>query len=274
MSRTAARLVAGFLDAVNTVQPRRQRGKTVANLLAALERRGTVEVATTHGGLRFLGHRGRHVAGALGDFFADEPETLAWIDAMTPREVLWDIGASFGQFALYAARRGARVVAFEPKATSYALLVEHVALNDLAGQVTPLPLALADRDGLASLVLASLEPGAALNSLAGEADQFGRVATGFPQPVLTMRLDSAVASLGLPPPDHVKLDVDGAEALILRGGAATLARARSVLIEVEGEAAVRAETVLDPIFVAAGLTEDRGLRERGSQRNRLYRRIV
>lgn len=272
MSRTAARLVARFLDAVNAVQPHRQRGKTIANLAAELERRGTVVVPTARGSLRFLGHRGRHVAGALADFFGDEPETLAWVDAMTPGEVLWDIGASFGQFALYAAQRGVRVIAFEPKATSFALLVEHVALNGLGDSVTPLPIALSDRSGLTALTLSSMEAGAAMNALAGSADQWGRAATGFSQKVQAMRMDDAVAVLGLPPPDHVKLDVDGAEAWILRGGPETLRCTRSVLVEVEGAQADAAATTLEPLLAASGLTEDRAMRDQGSRRNRLFRR--
>lgn len=272
MSRTAARIVAGFLDAVNALQPHRQRGKTIANLMAALERRGTVLVPTAQGGLRFLTHRGRQVAGAIADFFGDEPETLAWIDAMAPGEVLWDIGASFGQFALYAGQRGARVIAFEPKATSFALLVEHVALNRLGAAVTPLCLALSERTGLTTLTLASLEAGAAMNALGGARDQWGRSPQGFAQPVQAMRMDDAARALDLPLPDHIKLDVDGAEEWILRGGPETLARTRSVLLEVEGDLVARAEAAVEPLFAAAGLREDRAVRTQGSRRNRLFRR--
>ena len=243
MSRTAARWVLRWLDLVNAVQPARQRAKTLANLRAALDRRGDVSVTVPGGSLRFLAHRGRHVAGAVARFREDEPETLAWIDAMPPGAVLWDVGASFGQFALYAARGGRRVVAFEPKATSYALLVEHVALNGL---------------------------GAAMNALAGTTDQWGHAPEGFAQPVQTLRLDDAPA-LGLPAPDHLKLDVDGAEAMILRGGPAVLRRLRSVLIEVEG-AQAGPDSPLGPLLAAAGLIEDPAVRGSGSGRNRLFRR--
>ena len=270
MSRTAARWVLRWLDLVNAVQPARQRAKTLANLRTALDLRGDLRVTVPGGSLRFLAHRGRHVAGALARFHDDEPETLAWIDAMPPGAVLWDVGASFGQFALYAARGGRRVVAFEPKATSYALLVEHVALNGLGEAVTPLPLALSDTAGLTRLVVPSLEAGAAMNALAGTTDQWGHAPEGFAQPVQTLRMDDALA-LGLPAPDHLKLDGDGAEAVILRGGPAVLRRLRSVLIEVEGEQA-GPDSPLGPLLAGADLIEDPAIRGSGSGRNRLFRR--
>ena len=99
MSRKIASFVAGVLDVANALQPARQRGKTVANLMVALEERGARTVQTPHGELRFLTHRGRHVGGAVDNFNGNEPETLAWLDEIKPGEVLWDIGAAFGQIA-------------------------------------------------------------------------------------------------------------------------------------------------------------------------------
>ena len=270
MSRTAARLVLRCLDAVNAVQPARQRAKTLANLRAALDQRGLASVAVPGGDLRFFVHRGRHVAGAIARFHDDEPETLAWIDTMEPGAVLWDIGASFGQFALYAARGGRQVLAFEPKATSYALLVEHVALNGLGDAVMPLPIALSDATGLSRLMVQNLEAGTAMNALDGTSDQWGRAPEGFTQPVQTLRMDDAPA-LGLPAPDHLKLDVDGAEAMILRGGPGVLSRVRSVLVEVEGVQAGPDSPLAAPL-AAAGLIEELAVRGAGSGRNRLFRR--
>ena len=272
MSRKAAAFVAGVLDAVNALQPARQRGKTIANLMTALESRGARAVTTPHGDLRFLTHRGRHVGGAVDNFFGNEPETLAWIDGFGPGEVLWDIGGAFGQFALYAGRRGAKVVAFEPKANSYGLLVEHIALNGLGDQVTALPLALSDASGLTGLHLMDMTAGSALNTLAGSLNQHGQLPDAFTQPVIAMTLDDVAATWDLPRPDHIKLDVDGIEAWILRGGPGVLAGAKTLLIEIYGSDAAGLEAEVAPMIAAAGLTEDAAFRGQGSQRNRLYRR--
>ena len=245
MSRTAAALVLGVLDVVNAVQPSRQRGKTVANLMTALAERSARQVETRAGPLRFFVHRGRHVAGAVDNFFGNEPETLAWIDGMSPGETLWDVGAAFGQFSLYAARLGLQVVAFEPKAPSYGLLVEHVALNGLGQGVTALCLALSDRTGPTVLNLHAVDAGGALNSLQGSTDQHGEVPDAFAQPVFAARMDDAVDLYALPRPDHLKLDVDGVEDWILAGGPGVLGGLKSLLMEVEDNAVATAAERLE-----------------------------
>ena len=272
MSRKIASFVAGVLDVANALQPARQRGKTVANLMVALEERGARTVQTPHGELRFLTHRGRHVGGAVDNFNGNEPETLAWLDEIKPGEVLWDIGAAFGQFALYAGQRGVKVIAFEPKATSYGLLVEHIAMNGLGGQVTALCLALSDKTGLTGLLLNDMTPGSALNTVTGSLNQFGVAPTGFEQPVFATTMDEAVSAWSLPAPDHIKLDVDGIEGWILKGGPRCLAGVRTILIEIEGAHAQALEAEALPLFAAAGLVEDEALRGQGSGRNRLFRR--
>lgn len=272
MSRKIAAAALGALDAVNALQPPRQRGKTIANIMAGLEARGARTVDTPHGPLSFLAYRGRHVGGAVDNFFGNEPETLAWIDAMAPGEVLWDIGGAFGQFALYAGRRGLKVVAFEPKAPSYGLLVEHIALNGLGDQVTALPLALSDKAGLTGLHLMDMTAGSALNTLAGSLNQHGQLPEAFLQPVIAVTMDEAKSRWQLPQPDHIKLDVDGVEAWILRGGPQCLKGARSLLVEVYGEHAAALEAEARPMIEAAGLMEDVGFRGQGSRRNWLFRR--
>jgi hypothetical protein len=56
----------------------------------------------------------------------------------------------------------------------------------------------------------------------------------YRQPVMIYRLDDLVEHLGLPLPNHIKLDVDGGELAVLEGAARTLASPslRSMLIEV------------------------------------------
>ena len=85
-------------------------------------------------------------------------------------------------------------------------------------------------------------------------------------------MDDAAALYGLPPPQHVKLDVDGIEPWILAGGAQTLKGVASILIEVEGDAVETVAQDVERPLAAAGLTEDAAMRDRGSGRTRLFRR--
>jgi FkbM family methyltransferase len=121
-----------------------------------------------------------------------------------------------------------RVVAIEPGYASYAALCDNVALNGFEETVTPLPVVLSDRTGLADLAYRSIEPGAAEHVLQSDA------AGAYRQPVLSFRLDDLVSQIGLPAPTLLKVDVDGAEAPVLAGAPLTLVSPalRSVLVEV------------------------------------------
>jgi precorrin-6B methylase 2 len=58
-----------------------------------------------------------------------EPETIRWINTMTPGEVMADIGASTGLYSLYAAMRGITAYAFEPSPVVSEILLKNVHLN-------------------------------------------------------------------------------------------------------------------------------------------------
>lgn len=51
-----------------------------------------------------------------------------------PGDLVVDIGAHVGSFAIWAASRGARVLAFEPAIASFRLLLENVKLNGYGGE--------------------------------------------------------------------------------------------------------------------------------------------
>jgi hypothetical protein len=134
-----------------------------------------------------------------------------------------------------------------------------------------LPLALSDTTTLTSLGLSHLAAGSAGNSLGGAPDQFGQTHSVFNQAAMAFRIDDLRRLFSLPAPDHIKLDVDGIEGAILRGGPETLPQVRTILIEVEGDNAREAESRIEAPLKAAGFAEDHAVREAGSKRNRLYR---
>ena len=54
----------------------------------------------------------RHAVWRYKTLFLKEPETIEWLRALGPDDVLWDIGANVGVYSLYAAIvTGCRVVA-------------------------------------------------------------------------------------------------------------------------------------------------------------------
>lgn len=177
-------------------------------------------------------------------FVETEPELLDFIDAIPDRAVYYDIGASIGHFALYAAMRIKRVIALEPEALNFATAsLNHFLNRDrIAGDFTLLNLAASDALAIEHLAINLYGAGEHTKALQrtdrSEGASSAR-ATLHRQPVLTFPLDELTSRFGLPEPSYLKIDVDGAEASVLMGAARCLENRdlKQVFIELEaGEA--------------------------------------
>jgi FkbM family methyltransferase len=188
--------------------------------------------------LRFLAASRRLLWQALGHEYI-EPELLDFIDAIPTGSTLYDIGASTGIFAMYAACSGCRVAAFEPEAANFSVLSHNAFLNR-GGMQYPAQcfnLALSDSTGLSNMYIKKYEAGGHLKIL-GQPKEVGASDTFEPehvQQVLTFTLDDFLAHTQLPAPEYIKIDVDGAELLVLQGlsGVLRSPRLKSVFIELE-----------------------------------------
>jgi len=161
-----------------------------------------------------------------------DAELIGWAQRFTPPSgKVWDIGANCGVFALAAAGLGAEVLAVEPDPFLSALLLRARAANPQA-KLEVLTAAVADQWGVATLVIASGGRAAnALSRFAGAYLPFGRSEAQALAP--TLRLDDLLA---VSTPSLVKIDVEGAEILALRGASRLLAEVRpTLLMEVASE---------------------------------------
>jgi FkbM family methyltransferase len=168
-------------------------------------------------------------------FFTKEPETIDWIDGFKQGDVLFDIGANVGLYSIYAAKRGIRVVAFEPESQNFALINRNLFLNGLADDVIGLNVAISDKDGMDYLFMPDFQPGGALNNVGEAVDLHHKeFKPHFKQGVITFSLDSFISHYPDYFPTHIKLDVDGLEAKIICGAEKTLRdpRLKSLLIEI------------------------------------------
>ena len=143
---------------------------------------------------------------------------------LQPGGVMFDVGANIGYYSIGAALcvgPAGQVHAFEPTPAVHRRLLENVALNGLR-QVVVHELAVADTAGSATMY--DLPGNSGGNSLGRHA------ASRVSYPVWTIRLDDYVREHAVPRVDLVKLDIEGAEVLALRGMEATLRRFRPHLL--------------------------------------------
>lgn len=167
-------------------------------------------------------------------FSSKEPETLEWIDNMQERAILWDIGANIGLYTCYAVKaRNCQVFAFEPSVFNLELLARNIFINNITDNVTIVPLPLSDKISSNSLNMTTTEWGGALSTFGESYGQDGKpLEKIFTFNTIGLSMVDAVNFLDIPLPDYIKMDVDGIEHLILKGGGSVLKNIKSILIEI------------------------------------------
>jgi len=179
----------------------------------------------------------------ISTFATKEPDTLEWIDSMSRESVVWDVGANIGLYSVYAAKaRNCRVYAFEPSVFNLEFLARNIFLNGLQNQITIVPIALSDKMGASLFKMSNTAWGGALSTFGQDFDQNGAaLANIFEYQTLGVSMSDAVGRMGIPLPQFIKIDVDGIEHFILRGGNDVLSRVDSVLIEINDDFPEQAE---------------------------------
>ena len=203
-----------------------------------------------------------------------EPETFEWIkNNLKVNEVLWDIGANIGVFSLYAALGGKnKVLAIEPSAESYSTLNANIRLNNLEEHIDALCFAGSQETNLLQLHMKDPSSGASHNSIGSSSNQFGEFDVNGKQSVIAISLDDLDQIEGIASPNHVKLDVDGKELEILTGATNVLKKVDSLLVEIEGKNLSENLESIESSISESGLKEEKSWRDKGSGRNRLYKR--
>jgi FkbM family methyltransferase len=130
--------------------------------------------------------------------------------AIAKGSVVVDIGANIGTFAVYAARSGARVYAYEPSRGSFELLCKNLDANGLRDRTSVFMTAVTDKDGdsVAFPIESSPE-----NSIGTDKE----IEMGTCEIVPTTTLGAILAANHLDAVDCAKIDCEGAEYAIVHG---------------------------------------------------------
>jgi FkbM family methyltransferase len=178
-------------------------------------------------------------------FSIKEPETLEWIDRFESGSVFWDVGANVGIYSCYAAKRSdSKVFAFEPSVFNLELLARNIVLNYLTPNITVVPLPLTDMLRTSALNMSSLAWGAAMSTFSKQYGHDGEIIENpFIVPMIGISMDDAINLLRITQPRYIKIDVDGIEDLILKGGTEVLTKTKSILVEVNDNFLLQADKV-------------------------------
>ena len=175
-------------------------------------------------GLRF-NVAGSHSAFILGNH---EPEVQELLEkVLRPGMTYYDVGANVGFFAMIAARLvgpSGRVVCFEPLPENARQIEYNARMNSFANILVRCEaLGGSNRTDVFNT---SAEPTWGMLSTVGKAPEqaSGQI------PVNVRTLDSLCVDGGLPHPDLIQFDVEGAEAEALEGSLATFGKCRPILV--------------------------------------------
>lgn len=163
-----------------------------------------------------LASRGKLLRVLLSTY--EREQTRLFEDAITPGNVVFDIGAHAGYYSLLASvlvGSSGSVFAFEPEPRNALYLKKNMAINR-CGNVTVVESAVGNNSGTTRFEY-------------GTGSGTGRVtsnAAGLAVPMVSVD-DFTERNAVLP--DHLKIDVEGAEMLVLQGARRTISRARPVI---------------------------------------------
>lgn len=178
-------------------------------------------------------------------FSKKEPETLDWINNFRSNSVFWDIGANIGIYSCYAAKKkSCKVYAFEPSVFNLDLLAKNIWINKLTEKVVIFPLPLNDKTIENKLKMTNLNPGGSQSTFEKDYGHDGSALNEiFSFSTLGISIDDVCNFFKIKTPNYIKIDVDGIEHLIIKGGLNTLKNAESVLVEVNEEFNEQSENV-------------------------------
>ena len=145
--------------------------------------------------------------------------------SVVPGKVAYDIGSWHGFFAgVMAAQRASHVHVFEPLPANADRIRRLVALNP-SHAITLHPAAVAEHDSEMNLMIMPETSMAKLETSTFQADTTSATCMR----VKVRSIDSMVAAEEIAPPALMKIDVEGAEAMVLSGARETIRRHRPVI---------------------------------------------
>ena len=147
--------------------------------------------------------------------YTAEKSTMYWIDNYIKKDdVVYDIGANVGAYSLLIGKKmkmlngTGQVYAIEPESLNFAKLNINTHINDLCSFVKPLCMSIGDNISILDLNITDFMPGASRS--------FQDSSGVHTQLSYSTTIDNLSFMEGMKFPNHIKIDVDGLEWLIVQ----------------------------------------------------------
>ena len=155
-----------------------------------------------------------------------EPETIKWLSSFKSSDIFWDVGSNIGLYSIFASMIvGCKTYAFEPESQNLAVLNKNVFFNKMDNLIQVYGIGIADRTYITSLGLSKFEAGYSGHELTD-------ATLRFKQGCIVHSISDLI-EMGLPIPNHLKVDIDGLEPLVMKGCMKYIKNIDSILIELD-----------------------------------------
>ena len=131
-----------------------------------------------------------------------------YINEILPNDIVFDIGANIGIYSIHAAKKAAKVYSFEPDPGFRSRLSKNISINEAKDRISIIEWAVSDSLGEVTLYT---------DGEAGSSPSLKKVGERGEVEVNMNSLDTAINEGLIQPPNLVKMDIEGAEILALRG---------------------------------------------------------
>jgi FkbM family methyltransferase len=176
-----------------------------------------------------------------------KPDPWLWLKQYDIQTVI-DVGANVGQFAkeIRVPLPEAQIYSFEPIKECYEELTRAFQ-NDTAFKA--FNVGLGEKEETLQITVSPYSPSSSLLKMAAlHEDVFPRTKGGFKERVSMERLDTVGANLDLIPNILIKLDVQGFEDRVIRGGQQVIAKARVLIVETSFDTIYEGGPLFDSIY--------------------------
>lgn len=130
-------------------------------------------------------------------------------------------------------KKNCDVFAFEPSYFNLPILSQNINYNRIQNKVSIIPLPLSDKISHSTFNMSDITEGGALSSFSSLKGYDGKnIKKNFYYKTFGTSIDKFLSQYRLKSPDYLKIDVDGIDHLVLKGGSKSILKCKSILIEI------------------------------------------